>query len=340
VKLGNRHEATGNSKKAGLVGMLACTVLFALWMSAEGQQTGKIPRIGILPPGPISERVHLWEAFRQALRELGYVEGKNITLIFPSGKVTPERLSDLAAELVNLKVDVIVAPTTAGVLEVMKATNAIPIVMPTSIDPIGAGLVASLAHPGRNATGLTSIAPDLSGKRLELIKEIVPRVSQIAVLSNPTSPTVPSQMKETKLAAQSLGLRLQTLEVRAPNDFERVFHAATTGHASAFVALDDVFVFTHRIEIVKLVAKTRLPAMYGFSEFVEAGGLMSYAANLSDSYRRSATYVDKILKGAKPADLPIEQPKKFELIINLKAAKQIGLTIPPSVLARADRVIK
>jgi putative ABC transport system substrate-binding protein len=340
MKLDGRHEATGNVKKARTIGLFACTVLFALCMSAQGQQAGKIPRIGILPPGPISERVHLWEAFRQGLRELGYVEGKNIMLIFPSGKVTPERLPDLAAELVNLKVDVIVAPTTAGALEVMKATKAIPIVMPTSIDPIGAGLVASLAHPSGNATGLTSIAPDLSGKRLELIREIVPGVSQIAVLSNPTSPTVPSQMNETKLAAQSLGLRLQTLEVRVPDDFERVFHAATSGHATALVLLDDVFVFTHRAQVVKLAAKTRLPAIYGFSEFVEAGGLMSYAANLSDSYRRSAKYVDKILIGAKPADLPVEQPTKFELVINLKTAKQIGLIIPPNVLARADRVIK
>ena len=323
-----------------IVGLAFSVLIYPLCFAADAQRSGKIPRIGILPPGPISERVHLWEAFRQGLRELGYVEGKNIILIFPSSKVTPERLPDLAAELVNLKVDIIVAPTTAGALEVMKATKTIPIVMPTSIDPIGTGLVASLAHPNGNATGLTSIAPDLSGKRLELIKEIVPGVSQIAVLSNPTSPTVPSQMNETKLAAQSLGLRLQTLEVRVPDDFERVFHAATTVHATALLALDDVLVFTHRTQIVKLAAKTRLPAIYGFSEFVEAGGLMSYAANLSDSYRRAATYVDKILKGTKPADLPVQQPTKFDLAINLKTAKQIRLTIPPNVLARADRVIR
>jgi putative ABC transport system substrate-binding protein len=237
-------------------------------------------------------------------------------------------------------VDVIVAPTTQAALAVTKVTKTIPIVMPTTIDPIEAGLVASLAHPGGNATGLTSITTDLSGKRLELIKEVVPGVSYIAVLSNPTSPTNPSQIKEIKLAAQSLGIRLQPLEVRVPDDFERVFNAATTGHASALVALEDAFVFTHRTQVVKLAAKTKLPTIYGLSEFVEAGGLMSYAANLSDSYRRSATYVDKILKGTKPADLPVEQPRKFELVINLKAAKQIGLTIPPNVLARADRVVR
>ena len=340
MKLDGRHEAKGNVKKPRIIGLFACAVLSALCMSAQGQQPGKIPRIGIVPPGPISERVHLWEAFRQGLHELGYVEGKNIILIFPSGKVTPERLPDLATELVSLKVDVIVAPTTAGAAVVMKATKTIPIVMPTSIDPIGTGLVTSLAHPGGNATGLTSVAPDLSGKRLELIKEVVPGVSHIAVLSNPTSPTIPSQMKEAKLAAQSLGLRLQTLEVRVPDDFERVFHAAITARATALFALDDVFLYTHRTQMLKLAAKTRLPAIYGFTEYVEAGGLMSYAANLSDSYRRSAKYVDKILKGVKPADLPVEQPTKFELVINLKTAKQIGLSIPPNVLARADRVIK
>jgi len=332
-------RTTGKNKHI-IFGLSFSMIFYAVCFAAEGQQTGKIPRIGILPPGPISERVHLWQAFRQGLRELGYVEGKNIILIFPSGKVTLERLPDLAAELVNIKVDVIVAPTTAAALEVMKSTKTIPIVMPTTIDPIETGLVASLAHPGGNATGLTSIAPDLSGKRLEIIKEVVPGVSHIAVLSNPTSPTNPSQMKETKLAAQSFGIRLLPLEVRIPDDFERAFHAATLQHASALVALDDVFVFTHRIQVVKLAAKTRLPAIYGFTEFVEAGGLMSYAANLSDSYRRSATYVDKILKGSKPADLPVEQPTKFELVINLKTAKQIGLTIPPNVLARANRVIR
>jgi putative tryptophan/tyrosine transport system substrate-binding protein len=319
---------------------LLATVLLTTAPPANAQQPTKIPRIGILPPGPISERVHLWESFRQGLRELGYVEGRNITLVFPSDEIKTEKLPHLAAELVSLKPDIIVAPTTPAAQAAMKATRTIPIVMPTTIDPVGNGLVSSLARPGGNATGLTSIASDLGGKRLELLKEVVPGASHIAVLSNPSSASVPPQMRETKVAAQALGVRLQLLEVRGIDDFEKVFRAATKERASALIMLDDAFVFTHRTRIVKLAATARLPAIYGFTESVEAGGLMSYAANLSDMYRRAATYVDKILKGAKPADLPVEQPTKFEFVINLKAAKQIGLTIPPNVLARADKVIK
>jgi putative tryptophan/tyrosine transport system substrate-binding protein len=326
-------------KKNNVLFAVATFILVSFHL-AGAQQPGKIPRIGILPPGPIPERVHLWEAFRQGLRELGYVEGQNITLVFPSGEVKPERLPHLAAELVSLKVDVIVAPTTPAALAVMNATRTIPIVMPTTIDPVETGLVASLARPGGNATGLTSIASDLSGKRLELLKEVVPGVSRIGVLSNPTSASVPRQMRETEVTARALGVQLQRLEVRGPEDFERVFQAATKERAGALITLDDALVFTHRARVVKLAAKGRLPAMYGFREFVATGGLMSYAANLADMYRRAATYVDKILKGRKPADLPVEQPTKFELVINLKTAKQIGLTISPNVLARADKVIK
>jgi putative ABC transport system substrate-binding protein len=327
-------------RKARVVSILFVVVLLAAGVTAEAQQPAKMPRIGILPPGPISERVHLWESFRQGLRDLGYVEGKNIALVFPSDEVKTEQLPHLAAELVSLKPDVIVAPTKPSAQAAMNATRTIPIVFPTTIDPVGIGLVASLARPGGNATGLTSIASDLSGKRLELLKEVVPGASHIAVLSNPSSPVVPPQMREAKVAAQALGVRLQLLEVRGIDDFERVFRAATKERASALIMLDDAFVFTHRMRIVKFAGKGRLPAIYGFTEFVEAGGLMSYAANLSDMYHRAATYVDKILKGAKPADLPVEQPTKFELVINLKAGKQIGLTIPPNVLVRADRVIK
>ncbi len=308
---------------------------------AQAQQPpGKVPRIGILPPGPMSERVHLWEAFRQGLRELGYVEGKNITLVFPSAEVKPERLPLLAAELVSLKVDVIVAATISAIRAAREANKTIPIVTPVITDPVETGLVASLARPGGNITGLTLISSQLSGKRLELLKEVVPQLSRLAVLSNPTSAAFPPQMRETKVAARALGVQLQPLEVRGPDDFERVFLAATKERAGALITLDDAFVFTYRAWVVKLAAKSRLPAIYGFREFVDAGGLMSYAANLSDMYRRAATFVDKILKGTKPADLPVEQPTKFEFIINLKAAKQIGLTIPQSVLYRADKVIK
>jgi len=334
----NRKSAIQNPKWAGLFAIIvALTVCGA---RAEAQQPTKIPRIGILPPGPISERVHLWESFRQGLRELGYVEGKNIILVFPSEEIKTEQLPRLAAELVSLKPDVIVAPTTPAAQAAMNATRTIPIVMPTTIDPVGTGLVSSLARPGGNATGLTSIASDLSGKRIELLKEVVPGASHIAVLSNPSSASVPPQMRETKVAAQALGVRLQLLEVRGIDDFEKVFRAATKERASALIMLDDAFVFTHRTEIVKLATKGRLPAIYGFTESVEAGGLMSYAANLSYMYRRAAVYIDKILKGAKPAELPVEQPTKFEFVINLKAAKQIGLTIPPTVLARADKIIR
>jgi putative ABC transport system substrate-binding protein len=222
----------------------------------------------------------------------------------------------------------------------MKATKTIPIVVPTTIDPVGIGLVASLARPGRNVTGLSSIASDLSGKRLELLKEVVPGASHIAVLSNPSSAVVPPQMREANVAARPLGVRLQPLEVRGPDDFEKVFRTATKERANALMMLDDAFVFTHRTTIVKLATKHGLPGIYGFTEFVEAGGLMSYAANLSDMYRRAAIYVDKIVRGANPGEMPVEQPTKFELVINLKAAKQIGLAIPPNVLARADRVIR
>jgi len=307
---------------------------------AWAQQPGKVPRIVILPPGPISERVHLWEAFRQGLRKLGYVEGQNIILVFPSGEVKPERLPHLAAELVSLKVDVIVAAAIVAVQAAKEATKTIPIVMPVASDAVETGLVASLARPGGNITGLTLISSQLSGKRLELLKEVVPRLSRLAVLSNPTSAAVPPQMRETEVTARALGVQLQPLEVRGPDDFERVFQAATKERAGALITLDDALLFTQRTRIVKLAAKSRLPAIYGFREFVDAGGLMSYAANTSDMYRRAAAFVDKILKGAKPADLPVEQPTKFEFVINLKAAKQIGLTIPPNVLTRGDKVIK
>jgi putative ABC transport system substrate-binding protein len=313
--------------------------LLAAPLAAEGQQATKSPRLGILPPGPLSERAHLWEAFRRGLRELGYVEGQNITLIFPSEEVRRERLPYLAAELVRLKVDIIVAATTEAVQAATKASKTIPIVSPVSL-LMETGLVASLARPGGNITGLTIMSSDLSGKRLELLKSIVPGVSRIAVLSNPTAAIVPFQMREIEKAARTLGLRLQPVEARGSGDLEIAFQAAAKGGAGALITLDDALTLTHRTRIVKLAAESRLPAIYGFREFVDAGGLMSYAPNTVDMYRRAATYVDKILKGAKPADLPIEQPTKFELVINLKTAKALGLTIPHSLLLRADEVIQ
>jgi len=328
------------SRIAGLVVALALGIFWSP-LPADAQQAGKVPRIGILPPGPISERLHLWEGFRQRLRELGYVEGQNIALIFPSAEVRRERLPHLAAELVSLKVDVIVAVGLIGAQAATEATKTIPIVMVgVAADPVGTGLVASLARPGGNITGLTLISSELGGKRLELLKTVVPRVSRIAVLSNPTVQASALQMRETEVAARVLGVQLQSLEVRGPEDFETAFQAATRAGAGALITVDDALIFTHRARTVELAAKSRLPAIYGYWEFVDAGGLMSYAANLVDQYRHAATYVDKILKGAKPVDLPVEQPTKFELVINLKTAKALGLTIPQSVLLRADQVIE
>jgi putative ABC transport system substrate-binding protein len=325
------------NRKVSCLALVAMT--FALSHPVEAEQPKNVHRIGILPPGPITERMHLWEAFRQSLREMGYVEGQNIFLVFPSGEVKPERLPNLAAELVRLKVDVIVAPS-ASVGAAMNATRTIPIVTPINSDLVRTGLVASLARPGGNVTGLTALASDLSGKRLELLKEVVPEVSRIAVLSSPRSANARAQMRETEITARAFGVQLERLEVNGPDDFEMAFQAARKKRAGALIPLDTAVFFTHRAQMVKLAVKSRLPAIYAFKEFVDAGGLMSYAANLVDMYRRAAVYVDKILKGAKPAELPVEQPMKFEFVINLKAAKQIGLTIPPNVLARADKVIK
>jgi len=324
--------------RRAFLGTLTVGLLAAPLAAAEAQQARTVPRIGILPPGPISERAHLWDAFRRGLRELGYVEGQSITLIFPSEEVRPERLPHLAGELVSLKVDVLVAATTDAVQAATKASKTIPIVTPVSL-LVETGLVASLARPGGNITGLTIMSVDLSWKRLELLRSIVPGVSRIAVLSNPTAAIGPIQMREIEKAARAMGVRLQPVEVRGSGDLETAFQAAARGGAGALVTLDDALLLTHRIRIVKLAADNRLPAVYGFREFVDAGGLMSYAPNLVDMYHRAATYVDKILKGVRPADLPIERPTKFEFVINLKTAKALGLTIPPSLLQRADQVI-
>jgi putative ABC transport system substrate-binding protein len=314
--------------------------ILAAPLVAGAQQPGKVYRIGILPPGPISPRMHLWDAFRRGLRDLGYVEGQNLTLIIRSPERGPEQLPDLAAELVGLKVDVIVTATGPGILAAKEATKVIPIVMAVVGDPVDSGFITSLARPGANITGLSLISPELAGKRLELLREVVPRVSRVGVLLDPANPANAPQMKQAEVAARSLGVKLQGLEVRSPSDFERAFEAATRARAGALFIPDSALFYTHRTRIVELAAKHRLAAMYGIREFVESGGLISYGASIPDMYRRAATYVDKILKGAKPADLPVEQPTRFELVINLKTAKALGLTIPQSVLIRADQVIQ
>jgi len=307
---------------------------------AEAQQPTKIPRIGFLSPTFPSTNPARREAFRQGLRELGYVEGKNIVIEWRSAEGKADRLSALAAELVRLKVDVIVTAGPGSTRAAKEATPTIPIVMGLDNDPVGNGFVASLARPGGNITGLATLAPEIGGKRLELLKEIVPKLSRVAVLGTSTSPGSAQQLKEVERAAGALGVKLQYLDVLDPKDIETAFRAASKGRAQAVLSLGGPPLYSHRTRVAELAAKNRLPAIYGTAEFAEDGGLMSYGVSVTDLDRRAATYVDKILKGAKPADLPVEQPKKFEFIINLKAAKKIGLTIPPNVLARADRVIR
>ena len=318
------------------------TVLFLAAVDlAAAQQPKKVPRIGFLTSGFPVAVAHLLEGFKQGLRELGYVEGQNVLLELRYGEATAERLPILAAELVNLKVDVIVAVPNSAIEAVKHATQTIPIVMPIGSDPVGVGFVASLARPAGNITGLSAYSPELNGKRLELLKETVPKLSRVALLMSPNIPGNAIDLKETEVAARSLQLRTQLFEVRESLDLEGLFKAMIKERAEALIVFPgQPTLFGNRKQVVELAAKNRLPAMYPLADYVTAGGLTSYGVNNLDLFRRAATYVDKILKGAKPADLPVEQPMKFEFIVNLKAAKQIGLTIPPNVLARADKVIK
>jgi putative tryptophan/tyrosine transport system substrate-binding protein len=326
------------SKKIFYVALSA--MLFAYCLLASAQQPTKIPRVGYLAANSLSDISARVEAFRQGLRELGYVEGKNIVLEWRSSEGKFDRLPALAAELVRLKVDMIVTPGAPATRAAKESTATIPIVMSQDPDPVGNGFVASLARPGGNITGLSSLTADLSGKRLELLKEILPKLSRAAVLGTSTSPGNAQALKETELAAGALGVKLQYLDVLDPKDIEIAFRAASKGLAEAVLVLSGPVLNSQRTQVAEFAAKNRLPAVYEGAEYVEAEGLMSYGVSINDLYRRAATHVDKILKGAKPADLPVEQPKKFDFIINLKAAKQIGLTIPPNVLVRADKVIK
>jgi putative ABC transport system substrate-binding protein len=307
---------------------------------AEAQQPKKVPRIGFLAAVSHSANSVRFEAFRNALRELGYVEGKNIVIEWRYADGKPDRLPALAAELVHLKVNVIVTGGSTATRPAKEATNTIPIVMAQDTDPVGNGFVASLGRPGGNITGLATLAPELSGKQLELMKEIVPTLSRVAVLGTSTRSGNAQSLKETELAAGAFGVKLQYLDILSPKDIETAFQAASKGRADAILVLTSPFATFQRKQLIDLTVKNRLPAIYDRAEFVEDGGLMTYSVSSTDLFRRAATYVDKILKGAKPADLPVEQPTKFELVINLKTAKQIGLTIPPNVLARADKVIR
>ena len=320
--------------------LLLCAMVFTLCGRAGAQHTKEIPRIGFLSslsPATVSDRI---EAFRQALRELGYIEGKNIVIEWRYAEGKIDRLPELATELVRLKVNVIVTGGPAVNRFAKEATATIPIVLPFDNDPVGNGFVASLARPGGNITGLSTLAPEISGKQIELLKEMIPKLSRVAVFGNSNQPGNPQALKETELAAQAFRVELHYLDVRGPEAIDTAFREAKSWRADAVIVLGNVVVTSHSKQFAELALKTRLPAIYWSPEFVDAGGLMAYSVSITDLFRRAATYVDKILKGAKPADLPVEQPKKFEFIINLKAAKQIGLTIPPNVLARADRVIK
>jgi len=316
--------------------------LLAAPLAAEAQQAAKIARIGYLA-GSLAGNPHLPEAFRQGLRDLGYVEGRTVVIEYRDAEGKLERLPALAVELVALKVDVILAGGTPQALAAKQATRTLPIVFAAHADPVGSGLVTSLARPGGNVTGLSLLAPELVGKRLEQLKQAVPGVNRVAVLWEPgayVELTERDILKETEVAARALGVRLQFVEARGPADFDRAFSDMTRARAGALTVLPSTMFIIERRRLVDLAAKNRLPAVYTSREYVDAGGLMAYGPSIADLFRRAATYVDKILKGAKPGDLPVEQPTKFELVINLKTAKALGLTIPPSVLSRADEVLQ
>ena len=327
-------------KKAAVPSILVAVVLLVVAVIAEAQQPGKIPRIGFLGNSTAALEENLVEPFRQGLRDLGYVEGRNILIEYRWAEGKYERFPTLIAELIALKVDVIVTAGTPASLAVKKATTSIPLVMIAVGDPVGTGLITSLAHPGGNITGLTSIAGDLEGKRLELLREVVPGLSHVAVFWNPASPFQVISEKEVQTAARAFRMKVLSLGVQAPEQFDNAFATIRKERPRALLVLADRLFLHNRARIMEFATKNRLPGVYAYLELVEAGGLMSYGPSYADMHKRAAIYVDKILKGRKPADLPVEQPMKFEFVVNLKAAKQIGLTIPPNVLARADKVIK
>jgi putative ABC transport system substrate-binding protein len=328
------------TQKSRMVNLaIALLAMILLWARVAEAQPKKMPRVGFLIASAASAQEPRLEAFKRGLRELGYVEGQNIAIEVRSGEGKPEQLPVAVAELVSLTVEVIVSGGPTSTRAAKQATTTIPIVMTLESDPVGDGLVASLARPGGNITGLSTLGPELSGKRLEILKEMVPKLSRVAVFYSSDSRNAP-QGNEIEVTARALRLQLQNLELKGPKDIEPAFEAATKGRAGAVLAQAPAVLLSQRARVAELAVKNRLPVMYSRDEFIEAGGLVVYAASTADLSRRAATFVDKILKGAKPAELPVEQPTKFEFVINLRAAKQIGLTIPPNVLARADKVIR
>jgi putative tryptophan/tyrosine transport system substrate-binding protein len=331
---------TEKTIKKNLRLLALCAMLLALSSSADAQQPKKIPRIGFLSAGSTNSMSGRVEAFRRGLREQGYTEGQNILVEYRYAEDSLDRLRQMAAELARLKLDVIVTGGPIATLPAKETAGTIPIVLAYEADPVRTGLIASLARPGGNITGLTSNAEELNGKRLELLKEAIPKLSRVAALRNPVMLGAAEALKDVELAAQSLGLKIQALEIRGPNELDGIFQAAKKGRAGALMTIGDPVSFMHRKRVADLAIKNHLATIHGQVPFAEAGGLMVYGPNDGDMYRRAATFVDKILKGTKPADLPVERPVKFDLIINLKTAKQIGLTIPPDLLARATKIIK
>ncbi len=326
--------------RRNVYGLTLCALPYALCLPAQAQQPGNIHRVGVLMSGSPSNATRRIQAFRQGLRELGYVEGRNIIIEYryANGKLEP--LPELADELIRLKLDIIVTDTSMATQAAKNATKTIPVVFTSANDPLGDRQVASLARPGGNLTGFSLLAPDLNSKRLELLKETVPKVTQIGFLTRAGIATTDQRFKEAEADAQRLGLRLHRLGATGADDLDSTFEAAKRTGVQAILAHPSTFVVTNRARIIELAVKHRLPVIYSGWESAAAGGLMSYGLDIVDNYRRAAVYVDKILKGTKPSDLPVQQPMKFEFVINLKAAKQIGLTIPPNVLARADKVIR
>ncbi len=326
-----------------LLSIFLLATLISGWVNlAEAQQPGKVPRVGLLTSASAAVAATWIDAFRQGLRDLGFIEGKNIVLEIRGGEAKPERISNLAAELVQLKVDIIVTGGLAATHAAKEATNTIPIVMRYDSDPVRRGVVDSLAHPGGNITGLASISQELNGKRFELLAETVPGVKRIAVLTSSRRFAAGEGRRDKKMvtAARALGVKLQVLLARDPATIDNAFLAMTTEHAQALIVIPSKAYIQHREHIIKHAAKNRLPAIYFQRKFVENGGLMSYGPDFADEFRRLGIFVDKILRGTKPAGLPVQQPTKFELMINLKTAKQIGLTVPPNVLVRANEVIR
>ena len=322
-----------------LIVMVALGTLVAP-LTAGAQPAAKVPRIGVLHPGSLADVAQFVDAFRQGLREHGYEEGKNIVVERRFGDSRPERMAEVAAELVRLKVDVIVVSSDVAIAAVKRQTQTIPIVMAISTDPVATGFVSSLAHPGGTVTGLSNMSAVLGAKRLELLNEVVPGLSRVAIMWNPDARGALLDYKETEEAARSRRMQLQSVEVSQAGDFERAFAALKTERADAVIVAPTALMVTNRGQIASLALKYRLPSMFGAREMVDAGGLMAYGPSLAEMWRRSVTYIEKILKGAKPGDLPVEQPTKFELVINVKTAKELGLTLPPSLLRRADEVIQ